>query len=180
MVARRHGPHAEGLLRALDDAHVPRRIADAGSPAAVPATRPLVLALKWLVAGPQERDALIEPILTSELGRLSPASVRTLLRLARAHGRPPRDALAMHDLAEPEDAEALTALAGVLARGEAVAASVLDAFRVLWLELPFAADLVERPRPITSARRTSRRWSILERSRVGGDPPPILDEAFMM
>ena len=144
VVVRRHGPHVEGLLRALDDAHVPRRIADAGSPAAVPATRPLVLALRWLVAGPQERDALIEPVLTSELGRLSPASVRTLLRLARAHGRPPRDALAMHDLAEPEDAEAMTALAGVLARAEAVAASVLDAFRVLWLELPFAADLVER------------------------------------
>jgi superfamily I DNA/RNA helicase len=144
VVVRRHGPRVEGLLRALDDAHVPRRIADAGSPAAVPATRPFVLALRWLVAGPQERDALIEPVLTSELGRLSPASVRTLLRLARAHGRPPREALAMHDLAEPEDAEVLTALAGVLARAEAVAGSVLDAFRVLWLELPFAADLVER------------------------------------
>ena len=144
VVVRRHGPRVEGLLRALDDAHVPRRTADAGSPAAVPATRPFVLALKWLVAGPQERDSLIEPVLTSELGRLSPASVRALLRLARAHGRPPRDALAMHDLAEPEDAEALTALGGVLARAEAVAASVLDAFRVLWLELPFAADLVER------------------------------------
>jgi len=144
VVVRRHGPHVEGLLRALDDAHVPRRIADAGSPAAVPATRPFVLALRWLVAGPQERDALIEPVLTSELGRLSPASVRALLRLARAHGRPPSDALAMHDQAEPEDAEVLTALAGVLARAEAVAASVLDAFRVLWLELPFAADLVER------------------------------------
>ena len=144
VVVRRHGPRVEGLLRALDDAHVPRRTADAGSPAAVPATRPFVLALKWLVAGPQERDSLIEPVLTSELGRLSPASVRALLRLARAHGRPPREALAMHDLAEPEDAEALTALGGVLARAEAVAASVLDAFRVLWLELPFAADLVER------------------------------------
>jgi superfamily I DNA/RNA helicase/RecB family exonuclease len=144
VVVRRHGPRVEGLLRALDDAHVPRRIADAGSPAVVPATRPFVLALKWLVAGPQERDSLIEPVLTSELGRLSPASVRALLRLARAHGRPPRDALAVHDLAEPEDAEALTALGGVLARAEAVAASVLDAFRVLWLELPFAADLVDR------------------------------------
>src|SRR5215216_5997405 len=144
VIVRRHGPRVEGLLRALDDANVPRGIADAGSPATVPATRPFVLALKWLVAGPQERDALIEPVLTSELGRLSPASVRTLLRLARAHGRPPRDALAMHDLSEPEDARALTALGGVLGRAEAVAASVLDAFRVLWLELPFAADLVER------------------------------------
>ena len=144
VVVRRHGPRVEGLLRALDDAHVPRRIADAGSPAAVPATRPFVLALRWLVAGPQERDALIEPVLTSELGRLSPASVRTLLRLARAHGRPPREALALHDLAEPEDAEALRALADILERAEAVHASVLDAFRLLWLELPFAADLVER------------------------------------
>jgi superfamily I DNA/RNA helicase len=144
VVVRRHGPSVEGLLRALDDAHVPRRIADAGSPSAVPATRPFVLALRWLVAGPQERDSLIEPVLTSELGRLSPASVRALLRLARAHGRPPRDALAMRDLAEPEDADALTTLDDVLARAEAVAASVLDAFRVLWLDLPFAADLVER------------------------------------
>lgn len=144
VIVRRHGPHVAGLLRALDDTHVPRRIADAGAPATVPATRPFVLALRWLVAGPQERDALIEPILTSELGRLSPASVRTLLRLARAHGRPPRDALRMHELAEPEDEEALTRLAGILSRAEAVRASVLDAFRVLWLELPFAADLVER------------------------------------
>lgn len=144
VIVRRRGPHVAGLLRALDDAHVPRRIADAGSPATVPATRPFVLALRWLVAGPQERDALVEPILTSELGRLSPASVRTLLRLARAHGRTPRDAVAMHELADPDDAEALTQLAGILSRAEAVAASVLDAFRVLWLELPFAADLVSR------------------------------------
>ena len=144
VIVRRRGPHVSGLLRGLDDAHVPRRIADAGSPATVPATRPLVLALRWLVADPQERDALVEPILTSELGRLSPASVRTLLRLARAHGRPPRDALAMRELADPDDAGALTRLAGILSRAEAVTASVLDAFRVLWLELPFAADLVSR------------------------------------
>ncbi len=144
VIVRRRGPHVSGLLRALDDAHVPRRIADAGSPATIPATRPFVLGLRWLVAGLQERDALVEPILTSELGRLSPASVRTLLRLARAHGRPPRDAVAMHEFADADDAEALTQLAGILARAEAVAASVLDAFRVLWLELPFAADLVSR------------------------------------
>ena len=50
----------------------------------------------------------------------------------------------MHELADPDDAEALTQLAGILSRAEAVAASVLDAFRVLWLELPFAADLVSR------------------------------------
>jgi superfamily I DNA/RNA helicase len=144
VIARRRGPHVSGLLRALDDAHVPRRIADVGSPATVPATRPFVLALRWLVAGPQQRDALVEPILTSELGRLSPASVRTLLRLARAHGHPPRDAFAMHEFADPDDSEALTQLAGILSRAEAVGASVLDAFRVLWLELPFAADLVSR------------------------------------
>jgi hypothetical protein len=50
----------------------------------------------------------------------------------------------MDELADPADAEALTRLAGILSRAEAVAASVLDAFRVLWLELPFAADLVSR------------------------------------
>ena len=167
-----------GLLRALDDAHVPRRIADAGSPATVPATRPLVLGLRWLVAGPQQRDALVEPILTSELGRLSPASVRTLLRLARAHGRPPRDALAMHELADPDDAEALTQLAGILSRAEAVAASVLDAFRVLWLELPFAADLVSKPSATVTRSSTSTPWSSSPTPSPRRAPPPTVDRSL--
>ncbi len=169
VVVRRHGPHVEGLLRALDDAHVPRRIADAGSPAAVPATRPFVLALRWLVAGPQERDALIEPVLTSELGRLSPASVRTLLRLARAHGRPPREALALHDLAEPEDAEALRALARRPRTGRG--RSRLGARRVP----PALARAPVRGRPGGAgrdrpprARRPRRGGRVLGRRRVRG------------
>lgn len=142
VVVRRLGPNVSGLMRAFDDTHVPRTTTEPGPPVAAAGTRPFILALRWLVAEPQERDALIEPILTSELGRLSPASVRTILRLARAHGRPPRDALAMDELVEPEDASAVDQLAGILNRAETVKASVLDAFRVLWLELPFAADLV--------------------------------------
>jgi pyrroloquinoline quinone (PQQ) biosynthesis protein C len=56
-----------------------------------------VLGLRWLVALHDERDELIEPVLTSELGRLSPATARTLLRLLRAHGTA-REALAEHRL----------------------------------------------------------------------------------
>lgn len=144
VVVRRHGPHVSGLVRALDDANVPRTTTEAGSPAGVPATRPFVLALRWIVAEPQERDALVEPLLTSELGRLSPASVRTLLRMTRAYGRPPRDAMQMGEMVSPEEAASLERLASVLARAEDVRPWVLDAFRVLWRELPYAADLVRR------------------------------------
>ncbi|MCI0634645.1 MAG: ATP-dependent helicase [Actinobacteria bacterium] len=144
VIARRQGERVAGLLRALDDAHVPRATMESGSPAALPATRPFILALRWIVAGPSERDGLVEPLLTSEVGRLSPASARTLLRLVRAHGRPVGEALEMHELAEPGERESLAGLADVLRRAGEVHASVLDAFRVLWLELPFSADLVRR------------------------------------
>ena len=141
-----------------------------GSPAAVPATCPFVLALRWLVAGPQERDSLIEPVLTSELGRLSPASARTLLRLAARTVAAPREALALHDLAEPEDAKVLTGARLASSHGPRPShASVLDAFRVLWLELPFAADLVERAETDHHALRRPRRGGrALGRRRVGG------------
>ena len=74
------------MLRALDDANIPRAISERGTYRLAAATRPFLLALRWAVAGPEERDALTEPVLTSELGGLSPASGRTLLRLVRAHG----------------------------------------------------------------------------------------------
>ncbi len=144
VVVRRHGPHVAGLLRALDDANVPRTTTETGSPAGVPATRPFILALRWIAAGPRDRDALIEPLLTSELGRLSPATVRTLLRMTRAYGRPPADALEMGELLSPEEAVSVERLARVLTTAGAVRDSVLDAFRLLWRELPYAADLVRR------------------------------------
>ncbi len=144
VVARRQGERVAGLLRAIDDAHVPRTTMESGSPTALPATRPFILALRWIVAGPSERDGLIEPLLTSEIGRLSPASARTLLRLVRAHGRPVGEALEMHEVADADDRGSLADLADLLRRAQDVRASVLDAFRVLWLGLPFSADLVRR------------------------------------
>ena len=51
MVVRRQGAHLGGLLRALDDARIPRAVPERGlSLTAEPATRPFVLALRWLVA----------------------------------------------------------------------------------------------------------------------------------
>ena len=103
VVVRRQGSHVGGLLRALDDARDPALAPESGvSLAQEPATRPYVLALRWLVAGEDERDGLVESLLVSDLVRLSPAAARGLLRVAhvrtgavakgprvlgRAHGR---------------------------------------------------------------------------------------------
>ncbi len=59
VVVRRQGSHVGGLLRALDDARVPRTAPESGvSLAQEPATRPFVLALRWLVASEDERNGL--------------------------------------------------------------------------------------------------------------------------
>jgi superfamily I DNA/RNA helicase/RecB family exonuclease len=144
IVMRRHGSHEAGMLRALDDARVPRTVSEQGAVWRAPATRPFVLAMRWIAGGLDERDALVEPVLTSELGGLSPASARTLLRQVRAHGLPPRDALERADLAAPEDAEAIERLRSVLSHAEALNGSVLRSFEILWRELPYAQDLVLR------------------------------------
>jgi superfamily I DNA/RNA helicase/RecB family exonuclease len=142
IVMRRHGAHEAGMLRALDDARVPRTVSEQGEVWRSPATRPFVLALRWIAGGPEERDALIEPVLTSELGGLSPASVRTLLRQVRAHGLAPRDALLHADLASAEEAGAIAELAAALSDAEEMQPSVLRSFEVLWRELPYAHRLV--------------------------------------
>jgi superfamily I DNA/RNA helicase len=144
VVVRRHGPHEAGVLRALDDSLVPRTSERTNVVWQAPATRPFVLALRWIVAGAEERDALIEPVLTSDLGGISPASARTLLRLVRAHGGAPRDALERLELAQPEESSGLAEIRAALSRAQEVRASVLDAFRVLWLELPHVRALVRR------------------------------------
>ena len=85
VVLRRQGAHLGGLLRSLDDAHIPRAVPERGlSLTAEPATFPYVLALRWLVADPAKRDELIEPLLTSDVVGLSAATARGLLRVARA------------------------------------------------------------------------------------------------
>ena len=144
IVMRRHGAHEAGMLRALDDARVPRTISEQGSIWRAPATRPFVLALRWIAGGLDERDALVEPVLTSELGGLSPASARTLLRQVRAHGSAPREAFDRAELAADDEANAILELASVLSNAERVQASVLRSFEVLWRELPYARDLVRR------------------------------------
>jgi ATP-dependent exoDNAse (exonuclease V) beta subunit len=152
IVMRRHGAHEPGMLRALDDARVPRTVSEQGSVWRAPATRPFVLALRWVAGGLEERDALVEPVLTSELGGLSPASARTLLRQVRAHGLAPREALDRADLAAPEESEAILELSSVLSNAERVHASVLRSFEVLWRELPYARELVRRAEDDHQAR----------------------------
>jgi superfamily I DNA/RNA helicase/RecB family exonuclease len=144
VVVRRQGSHVGGLLRALDDAQVPRSTPD-GAPSllAEPAVAPLVMALRWL-ARPEERDALIESILTSELARLSPATARGLIRAAQSDGHPPASALDLGDGLSKEEAETLAALRSVLSEAERVGGrSVLDAFAILWRGLPYSGRLVE-------------------------------------
>ena len=155
VVVRRHGPHVGGLLRALDDARVPRTAPDSGvSLAQEPATRPYVLALRWLVATPDERAELIEPLLTSDLVRLSPAAARGLLRVAHARtgaiGRALEftDGLTAHEAAHVED------IRGVLDRAaKAADRSVLDTFAILWRELPCSRRLVDDGETSVESRR---------------------------
>jgi superfamily I DNA/RNA helicase/RecB family exonuclease len=144
VVVRREGSHVGGLLRALDDAGVPRATPEGGlALLAEPATFPFVLALRWL-ARPEDRDGLAESILTSHLARLSPAAARGLVRAALAADQPPSAALQRREGLTPEEGAELDALCGVLAEAGAVAdRSVLDAFSILWRRLPYAARLVE-------------------------------------
>jgi superfamily I DNA/RNA helicase/RecB family exonuclease len=143
VVVRRFDAHAAGMRRALEDARVPFRSDAAPAPGSVPATRPFVLALRWIVASPEQRDAWIEPLLTSDLGALSPAAARTFLRAVRAFRVERRDALERLDLLDdPAAAPPLEALREVLADATSLRGSVLDAFRELWHRLPYPAELV--------------------------------------
>ncbi len=142
VVVRRQSAHLGGLLRALDDARVPRHVPESGlALSAEPATVPYALALRW-VARPLERDVLVEPVLVSELGGLSPAAARSLLRRTRAQDRAPQDALDLGATSEEPDEQRLAVLAATLRRAERASASVIDAFRTLWNELPYSAQLV--------------------------------------
>ncbi len=153
VVVRRQSRHLQGLLRALDDARIPRHLPEGGlALAAEPATVPFSLALRW-VARPLERDALAEPVLTSELGGLSPAAARSLLRETRADGRSPSEALERTDGLAEMDRSRLAALAEALRRAEKSSASVIEAFRALWEGLPYSARLVTAAEIEGEARR---------------------------
>jgi superfamily I DNA/RNA helicase/RecB family exonuclease len=143
VIVRREGSHVGGLLRALDDARVPRTRPEGGlSLLAEPATFPFVLALRWL-ARPEDRDGLAESILTSELARLSPAAARGLVRAALAADQTPSASLQRADGLTPEEAAELRLLSTVLGEAEVLAGrSVLDAFSILWRKLPYARRLI--------------------------------------
>jgi superfamily I DNA/RNA helicase/RecB family exonuclease len=144
VVVRRQGSHLAALLRALDDAGVPRLVAEGGlSLTSEPAVWPYVLALRW-VARPLERNQIVESVLTSELGGISPASARGLLRNARTTGRAAYEALTETGTLTPAEIASLEQLRAALAGAEGVKANVLDAFRALWRGSPYSARLVAR------------------------------------
>jgi superfamily I DNA/RNA helicase/RecB family exonuclease len=153
VVVRRQSGDVQALLRALDDARIPRDSAEPGlSPSAAPGTRPYVLALRWIVASPETRDALAEVVLTSELGGIAPASARALLRIARARRVPAARTLELTEGLTESERLGLTALREALVDAERVAASAEDAMRVLWQRLPCSTSLVEAAETSVEAR----------------------------
>ena len=155
VVVRRQGAHVGGLLRALDDTRVPRTAPETGvSLAQEPATRPFVLALRFLAAKEDERNGLIESVLTSDLVRLSPAAARGLLRVAHARTGSVGRALEFTDGLTAQEAEQVEEVRGVLDRAaEAADRSVLDTFAILWRELPCSRRLVDGGDASVESRR---------------------------
>ena len=143
VIVRRKGPDLAGVVRALDAARIPSVVPETDlALQAQPATFPYLLALRW-TARPPEHDELIEPVLVSDLGRLSPAAARGLLRAAAAAGDPPAAALDRDEGLSEDEAASLHALRGTLERATAAASrSVLDTFSILWRELACSARWV--------------------------------------
>ncbi len=155
VVVRRQGPHLGSLLRALDDARVPRAVPERGlSLSAEPATFPYVLALRWLVADREGREASIESVLTSDLVGLSPASARGVMRSARTAAGTIAEALDRTDGLSADEAVSIEAVREVFAEAEpTVDRSVDVAFRILWTRLPTSARLVAAAERSAEARR---------------------------
>ncbi|MCA1726456.1 MAG: ATP-dependent helicase [Actinobacteria bacterium] len=151
VVVRRQGAHLGGLLRALDDAGVPRWLPERTlSSEAEPATHPYRLALRW-IARPQERGGLLESLLASDLAGLTPAAARTVLRAST--GGDPTAALSATAGLTPEEAASMERLRASLEAAESRSGSVLDAFAELWRTLPYSAHLVARAAESPEARR---------------------------
>jgi len=144
VIVRRKGPDLAGVVRAMDAARIPSVVPETDlALQAQPATFPYLVALRW-AARPRERDALIEPVLVSDLGALSPATARGMLRAAAAAGDPPAAALDCREGLSEHEAASLAALRETLGRAEEAAGrSVLDAFSILWRELACSARLVD-------------------------------------
>jgi len=156
VVVRRQGTHLGGLLRALDDARIPRAVPERGlSLSAEPATFPYVLALRWIATTDvDERADLIESLLTSDLVRLSPAVARGLMRTAQTNAGAAGTALEHTDGLTPEETNDIAEVRTVLDAAAAVAdRSVLDAFAILWRDLPSSRRLVARAEHEDDARR---------------------------
>ncbi len=155
VIVRRQGTHLGGLLRALDDARVPRAVPERGlSLTAEPATRPYVLALRWLVADQAHREELVESLLTSDVVGLSPAATRGLLRTAHARTGSITNALDVEEGLAPDEAAMIAGAREALAKASLFAGmSVQDTFRILWEELPSSVRLVEAAASSSQARR---------------------------
>lgn len=143
VVVRRADRQLTGILRALDDAAIPRIAPDNFNSLLVQAaTAPYIVALRWL-ARPDQRDVLIEPLLSSDLTRLTPAEARTLVREARLASRPPAHALTLAADHLPHAAPTVQQLADALDAAEQHIDSAADAFRALWMGSPHSSRLVE-------------------------------------
>ena len=155
VVVRRQGSVLGGLLRALGDSRIPRAIPERGlSLTAEPATRPYVLALRWLVADPIQREELVEQLVTSDVVGLSPAVARGLLRAARADTGSIANALDVDEGLTAGELERVQVARETLAKAALFAGmSVQDAFRTLWDGLACSRHLVERADEDAEARR---------------------------
>ena len=155
VVVRRQGAHLGGLLRALDDARIPRAMPERGlSLTAEPATRPYVIALRWLVADEPARESLIEQLLVSDVVGLSPAAARGLLRAARTSTGSVANALDVTEGLTAAEADSVVAARETLSRAALFAGmSVQDAFRHLWEHLPCSRRLVDRAGESAESRR---------------------------
>ena len=155
VVVRRQGSHLGGLLRALDDARIPRAIPERGlSLNSEPATRPYVLALRWLVADEAQREELAEQLVTSDVVGFSPAVARGALRAARTQLGSPAAVLEVQEGLTPDELSSVTAARETLTKASLFAGmSVQDSFRHLWEQLPCSRRLVERAATDADARR---------------------------
>jgi superfamily I DNA/RNA helicase/RecB family exonuclease len=144
LVVRRQGAELAAMLRAMDDARVPRVVPERGATMlGETVTAPFVLALRWL-ARPEERDGLVESVLTSHLGGLSPAAARGLARATKAADLAPAAALSLDAGLSDAERASVAVLREVLEDAAAVAdRSAQDAFRILWHGLPYARALVD-------------------------------------
>ncbi len=144
VVVRRQGAHLAALLRALDDAGVPRAVPESGMALIGRAGDVPVRAGAPMVDGRhRRREQLIESVLTSDLVRLSPAAARGLMRAAQATDGTVAAALDHRTGSRSRRRPRSTPCVRCLARAATVAdRSVLDAFRILWQDLPYSSRLV--------------------------------------